>query len=88
MHEMQEESEPTFSADQTTFKAPEKSINDKNLKQAQTKEEEYYSKAQKALKEWIRGECAAKKLEIPFEMQQKELVMIYNKITRAYVESK
>ena len=43
MHEMQEESEPTFSADQTTFKAPEKQINDKNLKQAQTKEEEYYS---------------------------------------------
>jgi hypothetical protein len=32
MHEMNEESEPTFSADQTKFTNPEKAVNDKNLK--------------------------------------------------------
>jgi hypothetical protein len=69
MHEMQEESEPPFSVDQTYFRITEKSVNDKNLKQAQTKEEEYHLKAIKQLKEWIRSENVIGQVEIPFEVQ-------------------
>ena len=56
-------------------------MNDKNSKQAATKEEEYNGKALKLLKEWIHCENAMK-AEIPFEAQQKEIVSIYNRITR------
>lgn len=88
MHEMQEESEPPFSVDQTYFRITEKSVNDKNLKQAQTKEEEYHLKAIKQLKEWIRSENVIGQVEIPFEVQQKEIIQIYQKNTRQYVEQK
>lgn len=79
---MQEESEPPFSVDQTYFKTTEKSVIDKNIKQAQTKEDEYHIKALKQLKEWMRSENAIGKVDIPVEVQQREIIQIYQRSTR------
>jgi len=87
MHEMQEENEPTFSADQTTFKHIEKSVLEKNNKQAQQKEEEYHAKALKAFKQWLR-DTAFNKLDVSMDQQIHKLYSIYEINTRSYVEEK
>ena len=40
------------------------------------------------LKQWVQTETVINKMEIPIDVQQKEVAAIYQKITRQYVVTK